>query len=109
MQVSFTAAPALLTVAANAATMAQGSTVPALTATTTGFVNGDTQAVVSGSPSLTTAATSSSPAGNYAISVGRGTLASANYNFQFVNGTLTVSAPAVATLSAIRLSSRPKR
>src|SRR5207249_1171980 len=62
------------------------------TATISGFVNGDTAAVVSGSPALTTTATSSSPAGTYPIIAGIGTLAAANYDFPTrVNGSLTVS------------------
>jgi hypothetical protein len=45
---------------------------------------------VSGAASLTTKATSTSPAGTYPIVAAQGTLAAANYTFTFVNGTLTV-------------------
>ena len=89
-----------LTVAANPATMVYGSTVPTLSATITGFVNGDTASVVTGAPALSTAATSSSGVGSYPISVGAGTLAATNYSFpNLVSGTLTVS-PAVLTVTA---------
>ena len=40
---------------------------PAFTASYSGFVNGDTAGVVSGSPGLTTAATAVSPVGGYTI------------------------------------------
>src|SRR5262249_48962875 len=54
--------------------------------------------VVSGSPSLTTTATDTSPGGNYPIVVSQGTLSAANYTFAFKNGTLTVEeAPAFST------------
>src|SRR6266851_4269535 len=57
-----------------------------LSATITGFVNGDTQTVVTGLPALTTTATSSSPAGSYPIVATLGTLAAANYSFTFGTG-----------------------
>jgi regulation of enolase protein 1 (concanavalin A-like superfamily) len=82
-----------LTVTANNASMAVGVAAPALTVSYSGFVNGDTSAALSGAPSLTTTATSSSPAGNYPIIVSQGTLSAANYTFNFVNGTLSVVTP----------------
>jgi uncharacterized protein (TIGR03437 family) len=83
----------VLTVTANNASKVTGAPLPTFTATITGFVNGDTLAVVSGAPSLTTTATASSPAGSYPIIAGLGTLSALNYTFAFVNGTLTVTAP----------------
>jgi hypothetical protein len=53
--------------------------------------------VVSGTPTLTTTATASSAPGQYVISVDVSTLSAANYTFQVVNGTLTVSAALSAT------------
>lgn len=91
--------PATLTVTANNASMAVGATVPALTANYSGFVNGDGTGVLSGAPALTTPATSSSPAGTYPITVAQGTLATSNYSFQFVNGTLSVVAAPVVSLT----------
>jgi len=92
--------PAVLTIAANNQTMTFGAPVPALTYTPAGFAGGDTAAVLSGSPQLSTTATSTSPAGTYTISIGPGTLAAANYTFSFVNGTLTiVPATPVVTVS----------
>ncbi|MGB6691685.1 MAG: MBG domain-containing protein [Terracidiphilus sp.] len=83
---------AMLTVAANNLTMTEGSAVPTLTYTLTGFVNGDTASVVSGAPVLSTMATSSSPPGQYPITVSIGNLSAANYSFGLTtNGVLTVN------------------
>ncbi|HLJ26239.1 MAG TPA: glycosyl hydrolase family 28 protein [Candidatus Angelobacter sp.] len=92
--------PALLTITADNKTMVFGSPVPALTFTPTGFVNGDTAAVLSGSPQLSTPATSNSPVGVYPITVAGGTLTAANYTFALVNGTLTIT-PATPTVKVI--------
>jgi polygalacturonase len=91
--------PAALTVAANNQTMTFGAPVPALTYTPTGFVGGETAAVLSGSPQLSTTATSASPTGLYPITIATGTLAAANYTFTFVNGTLAI-APATPGVTA---------
>jgi MBG domain (YGX type) len=91
-----------LTVTANNASMAVGASVPAFSASYSGFVNADTAAVLTGSPSETTTATSSSPAGLYPITVGQGTLSVTNgipYTFDFVNGTLSVVAAPTAVLT----------
>jgi len=64
---------------------------PTLTASYSGFVNGDGAGALSGAPALATGATQSSPAGSYPITVSQGSLASANYSFTLVNGTLTVA------------------
>ena len=64
---SFTVNPAVLTVTANNASMTYGGALQVLTTTYSGFVNGDGTGVLSGSPSLTTTATSSSPVGVYII------------------------------------------
>jgi hypothetical protein len=90
--------PAPLTITANNASMVFGGPVPALGFTPTGFVNGDTAAVLNGSPLLSTTATSASPAGAYPISLSSETLTAANYSFIFVNGTLTI-APATPTVT----------
>jgi hypothetical protein len=59
-----------------------------------GFVNGDTANVVSGTPILSTSATSTSPAGFYPIQIQLGTLSATNYSFTNIDngeGTLDVS------------------
>ena len=54
--------------------------MPGLTATISGFVNGEsaTTAGMTGAPALATTATPSSSAGTYPITVGAGTLKLAN-------------------------------
>jgi hypothetical protein len=85
-----------LTVTAKAATRTYGAANPAFVATLSGFVNGDTAAVVSGAASLITTATAASGVGPYPIEVMVGTLSAANYDFTpLVNGTLTVTKAAL--------------
>jgi autotransporter-associated beta strand protein len=91
-----TVSKAPLTVAANNTNRIYGATNPVFTVSYTNFVNGDTAAVLSGVPSLTTAALTNSPVGNYAITVGAGTLSAANYSFVLSNGTLTVNTAMLA-------------
>jgi hypothetical protein len=100
--VTVNVARAILQVTANNYTITVGSTLPTYAATITGFVNGDTQATaVTGSPAITGSALNSNTAGNYPISISAGTLASANYNFTFTSGYLSIVpvslAPPVAT------------
>ena len=98
---TFTVTPAVLTVTAGNASMSYGGTLPTFGASYSGFVNGDGQGVLSGSPSLTTTATSNSPVGNYAITAAQGTLSALNYTFTFVNGTLTIMpAPSSTSLTS---------
>jgi hypothetical protein len=85
---------AVLTVTANNASRVYGVANPTFTASSSGFVNGDTSSVLSGAPNLTTTATPTSARGSYTIVVAAGTLAASNYTFSFVNGTLTVTAAA---------------
>ncbi|MGA2221363.1 MAG: YDG domain-containing protein, partial [Verrucomicrobiia bacterium] len=103
---ALTVTPAPLTVTADNQSKVYGDAVPALTATITGFVNGeDTNVlfngedtnVLSGAPDLSTTATATSPvAGSpYTISVTNGTLMATNYDFAFVSGTLTVTTASV--------------
>jgi len=88
-----------LTVTADNQSRIYGTTNPILTVSYTGFINGDGTNVLTGAPTLNTAANVTSPIGNYTITVNQGTLNSTNYGFLFVNGTLTVN-PAVLTVTA---------
>jgi Pro-kumamolisin, activation domain/MBG domain (YGX type)/Bacterial Ig-like domain (group 3) len=93
---------ARLTVTANNAARATGTSNPAFTYTITGFVNGNTSSVVTGTASLTTTATASSPVGTYAITFSTESLTASNYSFTYVNGSLVVfntSSPLVLWLS----------
>ncbi|HEV2394893.1 MAG TPA: MBG domain-containing protein [Verrucomicrobiae bacterium] len=97
---TLTVNPAPLTVTANSASRLYGSINPPFTATITGFVNGDTPLVVSGTPGFGTSATSASPVDPYPITPVLGTLSAANYSFvTFVSGTLTIM-PAPLTITA---------
>ncbi len=86
VQQSFNVNKASLTVTPKSAASIYGSTLPALTYSIAGFVNGETSSVVYGVPSLTTTATASSSVGSYPIAASTGTLSAANYTFSFVNG-----------------------
>jgi hypothetical protein len=90
---------AALTVTADNQVRLYGATNPVLTVSYSGFANGETSSVLAGAPSATTTATTNSPAGSYGITVTNGTLGSSNYNFSFVNGTLTVN-KALLTVTA---------
>jgi hypothetical protein len=92
--------PATLTVTANSLSRAAGTANPTLTYTVTGYVNGDTGAILSGAPVLSTTATASSPTGPYAISIAQGTLsAGANYTLVLTPGTLTVTTASSQTIT----------
>ena len=82
-----------LTVTANNVTVADSSGIPnPYPCTISGFVNGDTAAVVSGACATNAQSYSSSPIGNYTVTPTVGTLSALNYTFDnFANGTLTLS------------------
>jgi hypothetical protein len=96
---SFTIYPAVLKVTALNLSNVYGQPLPSLTPvlgttyTLSGFIGNDGPSAVNGVPALSTAATSSSAPGTYPIIVTTGTLASMNYSFLYVNGTLTVDQP----------------
>ena len=91
VQGTLTITKAALKVTANNASRAYGAANPTFTDTITGFVNGDSQSVVTGTATLTTTATTTSTVGAYPITAALGTLSASNYSFTFVNGTLTVT------------------
>ena len=64
--------------------------LPVLTDHISGFVNGDTISVVSGTAVLTTTATASSAAGDYPINVAAGTLSASDYDFPAATCSATV-------------------
>jgi YVTN family beta-propeller protein len=91
--VQITITPATLTVTSANATRQYGQANPGFTANYSGFVNGDGASVLSGSPAFSTTATTASNVGSYPITVSQGTLAAANYSFNFVStGSLSVTA-----------------
>jgi len=104
---SFVVTQAVLIVQADSKTRVFGATNPVLTASYSGFVNGDNSNALTGSPSLSTTATlASTVAGSpYPIAVTNGTLSASNYAFSFVEGQLAVT-PA-ATTNVVSSSANP--
>src|SRR5208337_3444540 len=96
---SLTVTPAPLTITANNQTKVYGAALPTLTASYSGFVNGDTTASLTTQPTLATTATAGSPVGTYAITAS--SAVDADYTIIYVAGTMTVS-PAI-TLSPTTL------
>ncbi len=80
-----------LTVTVNNTNRLYGATNPTFTVSYSGFVNGDTTNVLSGTPSLTTGANTNSPVGSYTITNGNGAVSAANYKISYINGVLTVN------------------
>jgi hypothetical protein len=96
--------PAPLTITANNATMVQGATVPPLSASYSGFVNGDSPARLAAQPTVSTPATQLSPAGAYPIVVGGAN--SPNYAISYGDGVLMVTpAPVVVPPAPVVVSS----
>ena len=89
--VQITVSPATLTVTSNASQQFGQVNPGALTPSYNGFVNGDTAAVLTGAPNITTMATTNSAVGGYPTTVTQGTLTASNYTFSFVAGSLTVT------------------
>jgi hypothetical protein len=82
--------PAPLTITANSQSKVFGAAIPTLTLTYSGFVPGDSPASLTTQPILSTAATPTSPAGQYPIQVSGAT--SPDYAITFHSGTLTIAA-----------------
>ena len=101
---TLTVIPAHLTVSADSLSKVYGEANPALTASITGFVHGETLATsgVSGSATLATTASTYTPVGNVAITPSLGTLTATNYDFtNFSTGHLTIQQrPITFTASA---------
>jgi regulation of enolase protein 1 (concanavalin A-like superfamily) len=102
--VSLTGVPPVLTITAQNQSIVYGSSIPTLTSTISGFVNGDTAAVITGAPVLSTTATSTSPVGTYQISVAVGTLTVPNYALAVTDGVLSITP--IASTTALSLSSQ---
>ena len=87
---TLTVTKAKLTVGVTDVTITQGEALPAFTLTYSGFKNGEDETVLTTQPTVTTDATSSSPAGDYVLTPGGGE--AANYDFEYTNGKLTIKA-----------------
>jgi len=108
---SFSVGPALLTVTPDSINKSYAAIVPPLTYKITGYVDGDAVEfpVVSGIPTLATTAATLSTVGTYPITAALGTLAAANYTFQFGSGTLTVTGSAPQMIDFDPLPNFPVR
>ena len=100
---TMTVTPAGLTITAVNQTKAYGAALPALTASYTGFVNGDTAASLTTPPTVTTAATGSSHVAGNPYPITASDAVDANYSISYVAGTLTVN-PVVLTITATNQS-----
>lgn len=87
---TFTISKAPLTISANSYEIFEGDKIPEFTVKYDGFVNKETEAVLTAKPILSCNATASSKPGDYTISVG-GSKA-ANYNITHKSGKLTIIA-----------------
>ncbi|HEY0785662.1 MAG TPA: MBG domain-containing protein [Acidobacteriaceae bacterium] len=91
---------ATLTVVANDISAVYGQPIAPLTASYMGFVNGDTASVLTGAPALSDGGiTQGANAGAYTITASAGTLASPNYTFVFVSGTLQITGGTAQTIT----------
>ncbi|WP_370624457.1 autotransporter-associated beta strand repeat-containing protein, partial [Polynucleobacter sp. AM-26B4] len=90
---SLTINKATLTVTADNQTRVYGDSNPTLTYGITGYVNSEnaTLAGITGTPSITTTATAASSVRDYTITSAANDLSAANYQFSYVDGTLTVN------------------
>ena len=88
-----------LTITASSPSMTYGGTVPAITPSYAGFVNGDTPGNLSTQPTCTTTATSSSPVGSSPTTSCSGAVDPNYSTIKYVNGTVTVM-PALLTIIA---------
>ena len=102
---------AVLIVTATSISLPYNQPIPKLTYSLGGLVNGDPSSVVTGAAAESTTAKRGSPAGAYPITITQGTLKAANYSFDCVNGTLTITssgttaAPTVTTSAATGIGS----
>jgi filamentous hemagglutinin family protein len=93
----YTVTPAVLTYDATPASRGYGAVNPSLNGTLTGFVLNQTASVLTGSATWTTAATTASPVGQYAID-GSGYISNGNYTFAQAAGNATALTVGKATV-----------
>ena len=87
--------PLPLTITANNQTKVYGAALPTLTASYTGFVNGDTSASLTTQPTLTTTATASSHVSGNPYTITASGAVDSDYSITYVAGTLTVTTAAL--------------
>ena len=95
-KLTITKAP--LTISGGEYTIKQGDALPAFVATYAGFKNGETSAVLTKQPTLTTTATSTSTPGTYEVTVSGAE--AENYEISYVAGSLTITEADPVTVTA---------
>ena len=98
-QVEINVDPAPLTIAAGDKSKVYGAALPALTASYTGFVNGDSAASLTTPPSLSTTATAGSHVSGSPYTITATGASDSDYTISYVAGKLTVT-PAALTITA---------
>ena len=91
--------PAPLTITADNQTKVYGAALPTLTASYTGFVNGDTSASLTTQPTLTTTATASSQCRGSPYAITASGAVDSDYSISYASGLLTVT-PVALTITA---------
>jgi hypothetical protein len=91
--------PAPLTITASSASISYGNPVPTITPIYSGWVNGETSAVLTTAPTCSTTYTTTSATGSYPSTCSGAV--DANYSISYVDGSITVTAlaPAISSLS----------
>ena len=92
---NLTVTTAALTITANNQSKVYGAALPTLTASYTGFVNGDTSASLTTQPTLSTTATSSSHVSGNPYSITASGAADSDYSISYASGRLTVTTAAL--------------
>jgi RHS repeat-associated protein len=94
---TLTITPTSLTISADDQTKVYGAALPTLSASYSGFVNGDTGASLPTAPTLSATATTGSHVGSYAITAAGAV--DPDYAISYIAGTLTIT-PAPLTIAA---------
>ncbi|RYE15654.1 MAG: cadherin-like beta sandwich domain-containing protein, partial [Sphingobacteriales bacterium] len=92
-----------LTITADNKTKAYGAPVPTLTASYSGFVNGETAADIDIPPMLSTTATAGSSVAGSPYTITATGASDANYAISYIDGTLTVTGSSNAVLASLEL------
>jgi hypothetical protein len=96
---TLTVTPVALTITADSKTKVYGSALPALTASYTGLVNGDTSGSLTTPPTLSTTATAASHVSGSPYSVTASGAVDPDYTISYAGGSLAVT-PAALTITA---------
>lgn len=82
---------ATLTVTASSHTVSYGDAKPTLSYTITGYKNGETEAVLTTKPTVSTTYTSTTDVASSPVATVASGAAAANYSFNYVNGAITIN------------------